>query len=122
IREVLSFDKQNSAKYPSFANLDLISCTNLLIYLRPVLQKRVIPTLHYALKPNGYLMLGGSESLGAFSDHFTLVDKKYKIYQKKQTAAPLITYLAGLDYGVRKPQTSRPQRMLTPEVPVDREV
>src|SRR5439155_23042492 len=59
---------------------------------------------------------------GAFSDHFTLVDKKYKIYQKKQTAAPLITYLAGLDYGVRKPQTSRPQRMLTPEVPVDREV
>src|SRR5439155_26856565 len=40
----------------------------------------------------------------------------------KHTARPLITYLAGLDYGVRKPQTSRPQRMLTPEVPVDREV
>src|SRR5438552_2727704 len=122
LREMCIFAKQNIAKDPPFSNLDLISCRNLLIYLGPVLQKRVIPTLHYALKPNGYLMLGGSESLGAFSDHFTLVDKKYKIYQKKQTAAPLITYLAGLDYGVRKPQTSRPQRMLTPEVPVDREV
>src|SRR2546429_695883 len=122
LREMCIFAKQNIAKDPPFSNLDLISCRNLLIYLGPVLQKRVIPTLHYALKPNGYLMLGGSESLGAFSDHFILVDKKYKIYQKKQTAAPLITYLAGLDYGVRKPQTSRPQRMLTPEVPVDREV
>src|SRR5256884_694610 len=122
LREMCIFAKQNIAKDPPFSNLDLISCRNLLIYLGPVLQKRVIPTLHYALKPNGYLMLGGSESLGAFSDHFILVDKKYKIYQKKQTAAPLITYLAGLDYGVRKPQTSRPQRMLTPAVPVDREV
>src|SRR5207253_3326757 len=122
VREMCIFARQNVAKDPPFSNLDLITCRNLLIYLGPVLQKRVIPTLHYALKPNGYLMLGGSESLGAFSDHFTLVDKKYKIYQKKQTAAPLITYLAGLDYGVRKPQTSRPQRMLTPEVPVDREV
>jgi two-component system CheB/CheR fusion protein len=122
LREMCIFAKQNIAKDPPFSNLDLISCRNLLIYLGPVLQKRVIPTLHYALKPNGYLMLGGSESLGAYSDHFTLVDKKYKIYQKKQAAAPLITYFAGVDYSFRKPQTSRPQRMPTTEAPVDREV
>jgi two-component system, chemotaxis family, CheB/CheR fusion protein len=122
LREMCIFAKQNIAKDPPFSNLDLISCRNLLIYLGPVLQKRVIPTLHYALKPNGYLMLGGSESLGAFSDHFTLVDKKYKIYQKKQTATPLITYFAGVDYSFRKPQTSRPQRMPTTEGPMEREV
>jgi two-component system, chemotaxis family, CheB/CheR fusion protein len=122
LREMCIFAKQNIAKDPPFSNLDLISCRNLLIYLGPVLQKRVIPTLHYALKPNGYLMLGGSENLGAFSDHFTLVDKKYRIYQKTQTAAPLITYFAGVDYSFRKPQTSRPQRMPTTEAPLDREV
>src|SRR5438445_191932 len=53
LREMCIFAKQNIAKDPPFSNLDLISCRNLLIYLGPVLQKRVIPTLHYALQPNG---------------------------------------------------------------------
>ena len=65
VREMCIFAKQNVAKDPPFSNLDLVSCRNLLIYLGPVLQSRVIPALHYALRPNGYLMLGGSETLGA---------------------------------------------------------
>ena len=107
IREMCVFARQNVAKDPPFSNLDLITCRNLLIYLAPELQKRVIPTLHYALKPDGYLMLGGSESLGGFSDHFVLIDKKQKIYQKKRTAARLITYFTGTDYSARKPEISR---------------
>src|SRR5262249_45061719 len=59
------FARQNIVKDPPFSNLDLISCRNLLIYLGPELQKRVVPALHYGLKPNGYLMLGGAESLGS---------------------------------------------------------
>ena len=66
VREMCIFAKQNVAKDPPFSNLDLVSCRNLLIYLGPVLQRRVVPALHYALRPNGYLMLGGSESLGDF--------------------------------------------------------
>src|SRR5438067_4525142 len=122
LREMCIFAKQNIAKDPPFSNLDLISCRNLLIYLGPVLQKRVIPTLHYALKPNGYLMLGGSESLGAFTDHFTLVDKRYKIYQKKWTTARLITYFTGHDYGLRKPEAGKAQKMLQTGFTVEREV
>ncbi|PYX07702.1 MAG: hypothetical protein DMG88_13550, partial [Acidobacteria bacterium] len=122
IREMVIFAKQNLAHDPPFSNLDLISCRNLLIYLGPVLQKRVIPTLHYALKPNGYLMLGGSESLGAFTDHFTLVDKRYKIYQKKWTTARLITYFTGPDYGLRKPEAGKAQKMLQTGFTVEREV
>src|SRR5438105_5335837 len=122
LREMCIFAKQNIAKDPPFSNLDLISCRNLLIYLGPVLQKRVIPTLHYALKPNGYLMLGGSESLGAFTDHFTLVDKRYKIYQKKWTTARLITYFTGPDYGLRKPEAGKAQKMLQTGFTVEREV
>ncbi len=124
IRDMCIFAKQNLAKDPPFSNLDLISCRNLLIYLGPVLQKRVIPTMHYALKPHGYLMLGGSESLGTFGDHFTLVDKKYKIYQKKRSSTRLITYFTGLDFGTRRPSepatAKLPQRGLSVEQEVER--
>ena len=106
LREMCIFAKQNIAKDPPFSNIDLISCRNVLIYLGPLLQKRVVPTLHYALKPNGYLILGSSESLGQFSDHFILVDKKNKIYQKKRTGTRLITYFAGGDYAVLKVENS----------------
>jgi two-component system CheB/CheR fusion protein len=107
IREMCIFAKQNLAKDPPFSNLDLISCRNLLIYLGPSLQNRVIPAMHYALKPNGFLILGGSETLGTFSDHFTLIDKKYKIYQKKKNAARLITYFTGTDFSVRQKDAAR---------------
>jgi two-component system CheB/CheR fusion protein len=60
-----------------------LSCRNLLIYLGPVLQERVIPVFHYALKPGGFLMLGTSETIGGFADLFALVDRKQKIYVKK---------------------------------------
>lgn len=94
LRDMCIFAKQNVTRDPPFSNLDLISCRNLLIYLGPTLQKRVIPTLHCALKTDGYLMLGGSESLGTFTDHFTLIDKKQRIYQKKKNSARLINYFA----------------------------
>ncbi len=53
-------------------------------YLAPALQKRVIPTFHYALSPTGFLMLGTSESIGGFTDLFEVVDKSHRIYAKKQ--------------------------------------
>ena len=94
IRESCIFARQNVAKDLSpFSNLDLISCRNLLIYLGAALQARVSPTFHYALRPGGYLMLGGSETLGKFADQFVLVDKRHKIYEKKKGAPQLPPHL-----------------------------
>ncbi|HEV8118590.1 MAG TPA: PAS domain S-box protein, partial [Thermoanaerobaculia bacterium] len=83
IRDVCVFAKQNVVADPPFSHLDLLSCRNLLIYLEPVLQKRVLPHFHYALKPGGFLMLGNSESIGSFGDLFVPVDKHHRIFSKK---------------------------------------
>jgi two-component system CheB/CheR fusion protein len=92
------------AKDPPFSNLDLISCRNLLIYFRDALQMRVIPTFHYAVRPGGYLILGGSETLGKFADQFAVVDKKHRIYQKKKDSPRLLTYF--MNAGVTSPEVT----------------
>ncbi|NIP72969.1 MAG: PAS domain-containing protein [Gammaproteobacteria bacterium] len=89
IRDSCVFSNHNVAKDPPFSKLDLISCRNLLIYLGPVLQKRVLPIFHFALKPTGYLMLGSAESIGAAADLFTLMDKGARVYAKKSVETPL---------------------------------
>ena len=83
IREMCIFARQNLVNDPPFSNLDLISCRNVLIYLGPTLQRKVMPIFHYALRATGLLMLGASETIGSFSDLFSLTDKKAKIYSKK---------------------------------------
>jgi two-component system, chemotaxis family, CheB/CheR fusion protein len=83
VRELCIFAKQNLIADPPFSQLDLISCRNVLIYLGAGLQKRLIPIFHYALKPDRFLLLGTSESVGEFLDLFAPVDKKFKIYTRK---------------------------------------
>ncbi|GAB4384465.1 MAG: chemotaxis protein CheB [Elainellaceae cyanobacterium] len=89
VRELCVFAKQNLCSDPPFSRLDLISCRNVLIYLGTVLQKKILPTFHYGLKPTGFLMLGTSETTGETSDLFTLVDKKHKIYARKSSPVRL---------------------------------
>ena len=84
IRDMMIFSEQSVIKDPPFSKLDLISCRNLLIYLNSDLQKRIIPLFHYALKPEGYLLLGSSESVGDFDTLFTATDRKLKIYRRKE--------------------------------------
>ncbi len=86
IRDMCIFALQNVVKDPPFSRLDLILCRNLMIYLGSMLQQKVLHTFHYALRPNGFLMLGTSETTGALADLFALVDKKSKIYVKKTAA------------------------------------
>ena len=86
IRDFCVFAKQNVTADPPFSRVDLISCRNLLIYLSPPLQRRVIPTFHYALNPGGYLLLGGVESIGPFSELFSPVDHRHRIYLKNPSA------------------------------------
>lgn len=83
IRDQVIFAQQNVLTDPPFTRVDLISCRNMLIYLEPQLQQKIIPTFHYALKPNGVLLLGSSESIGQFSNLFNTLEKTHKIYIKK---------------------------------------
>jgi two-component system CheB/CheR fusion protein len=84
IRDLLVFSEQDLIKDPPFSKLDLISCRNLLIYLGNDLQKKVISLFHYALNPGGMLFLGTSESVGDFSDLYVPLDRKSKVYQRKE--------------------------------------
>jgi two-component system, chemotaxis family, CheB/CheR fusion protein len=90
IRDMCVFARQNVFSDPPFSRMDLISCRNVLIYLSPVLQKKVIPIFHYALKPAGFLLVGNSEGLvGSGAEIFDLVDRKNKIYGKKAVPSPV---------------------------------
>ena len=97
VRDMCVFARQNLASDPPFSQMDLVACRNLLIYIQPALQKKIIPILHYALKPSGFLVLGSSESLSAFPDLFSIVNKKHKIFSKKPAASRL-SYDFGRSY------------------------
>ncbi|MFP2907977.1 chemotaxis protein CheB, partial [Pyxidicoccus sp. 3LFB2] len=100
VRSVCVFARQDVVSNPPFSRLDLVSCRNVLIYLGPALQRRVLATLHYALKPRGFLLLGSSESVGAAADLFSLHDKGHKSYRKKAVASR-----AGFFLTPRSPRT-----------------
>ncbi len=82
IRDFLVFSEQDVIRDPPFSKLDLISCRNLLIYLSSEPQKKIISMFHYALNQNGALFLGTSESIGEFTNLFSVVDRKAKVYQR----------------------------------------
>ncbi len=87
LRDMCIFARQNVASDPPFSHLDIISCRNVLIYLASPLQRRVLPTFHYALNMHGFLVLGTAETVGENQDLFELVDRSNKIYVKKMAPA-----------------------------------
>ena len=84
LREMVVFSAHNLVSDPPFSRLDLISCRNLLIYLGPPLQKKLVPVFHYGLKPGGYLFLGSSESLASHGELFRVLDQRHKLGQRKE--------------------------------------
>jgi two-component system CheB/CheR fusion protein len=95
IREMLVFATQSIIKDAPFTRLDLVSCRNLLIYLNSELQKKLIPIFHYSLLPSGILVLGSSETISGFVDLFSMADKKWKIYKRRDSVfsvQPLIEF------------------------------
>ncbi|MCE5243753.1 MAG: chemotaxis protein CheB [Syntrophobacteraceae bacterium] len=88
IREMVVYAIQDLTSDPPFSKLDLISCRNLLIYMDAQLQKKIMPLFHYTLNANGYLFLGPSETIGEFSDLFSPVDIKWKLFQAKKMTIP----------------------------------
>ncbi|MDR4516231.1 MAG: EAL domain-containing protein [Nitrosomonas sp.] len=83
VRNQIVFAHQNVIVDPPFGRLDLISCRNLMIYLNPDAQKKMLRAFHYALNPDGYLFLGKSEGIDSHKDLFKLVNKKACIYSRQ---------------------------------------
>ncbi len=92
VRDLCVFSRHNLAIDPPFSHLDLVSCRNVLIYMDSALQKRVLPILHYALDPEGFLFLGNSESIGGFTDLFVPVDPRHRIFRKKSAISPPLDF------------------------------
>ena len=112
IRANVVFAVQNVLQDPPFTRLDLISCRNLLIYMRSRLQQRLLPRFHYALAADGTLFLGSSESVGGFTDLFRSEDKREKIFRRCD-AASLHGMASLLDH---VPAASRGERGTAPRV------
>jgi len=84
LRDMLVFSEQDVIKDPPFSKLDMISCRNLLIYMGADLQKKLIAMFHYALNPGGVLFLGTSETVGEFGNLFSVLDRKSKLFLRKE--------------------------------------
>jgi two-component system CheB/CheR fusion protein len=82
IRDLVVFAAHNILTDAPFTKLDLLSCRNLLIYLEAKAQQKLLPLFHYALKPNGILFLGSSETIGGFESLFTVIDRKWKLFMR----------------------------------------
>ena len=87
VREMVVFAVQSVIKDPPFTRMDLVSCRNLMIYLEPALQDRLVRTFHYALRPGGVLMLSPSEGVGEHPDLFEAVDRKWKFYRARASVS-----------------------------------
>ncbi len=98
VRELILFAPHNVLRDPPFSRLDLVTCRNLLIYLKRELQERVLGTFHFALAPNGYLFLGAAESAEE-SPLFAPVAKKPRIYTRRAMSAAIQTARAPAGIG-----------------------
>ena len=125
IRRMCVFAKQDVTADPPFSKLDLIICRNLLIYLGPALQKKLLPIFHYSLKPAGFLVLGDFETVGEFDNIFKVAKKRSKIYSKRPVVSrkPLdfsTSYITERQVG--KPTVNRPAESQAPEPEIFKEV
>jgi two-component system CheB/CheR fusion protein len=88
IRELCTFSVHSLIRDPPFSRIDLISCRNVLIYLDTDFQARVVRTFHYALARGGVLLLGGSETVTRYIELFEALDRRHRIFQRKEGVSP----------------------------------
>jgi len=89
IREMVVFAPQNLIMDPPFTKLDILSCRNLLIYLTPEVQKKLIPLFYYSLSPGGILLLGSAETVGGFTNLFAGASLKSRLFRRTESTLPL---------------------------------
>jgi two-component system CheB/CheR fusion protein len=89
IREMVIFAPQNLIMDPPFTRLDILTCRNLLIYLSPEVQKKLVPLFHYSLSPGGILFLGSAETIGGFADLFAPLGGKSRLFRRTEAVPRL---------------------------------
>ena len=109
LRKSLVFSEHNLLTDPPFTRLDLVSCRNLLIYLKPAAQVKAIASFHFGLKLNGYMFLGASESPGELSDEFEPANREWKIYRKTRENGSLRQLRTPSRLGLSRPARSGSQ-------------
>jgi two-component system CheB/CheR fusion protein len=90
VRDLCVFARHDVTRDPPFSRLDLVSCRNLLIYLDQTLQQQIIPLFHYSLNPDGFLILGPSETIGRSSQFFRVLDARHQIYRRQPVPAQVV--------------------------------
>ena len=103
IREMVIFAPQNLTMDPPFTKLDILSCRNLLIYLGAELQKKLMPLFHYNLNPGGLLFLGGAETVGGFTELFTPLNGKLRLYRRRESTLQLEPVEFPASFSARSP-------------------
>ncbi|MGF7153499.1 two-component system CheB/CheR fusion protein [Novosphingobium gossypii] len=102
IRDLIRFSNHSVVKDPPFSRIDLVSCRNLLIYFDDRLQQSVMPILHYAIRPGGYLFLGPSESIGRFDHLFPALDHHARIFERGPGSPSYPIDLPGGERGISR--------------------
>ncbi len=82
VRDRISFASQNVAIHPPFSHMHLISCRNLLIYLKKEIQQKILGSFYFSIEKDGYLFLGSSEAISSNASHFKSISRKWRIFQK----------------------------------------
>lgn len=108
IRETVVFATQNAIMDPPFTNLDILTCRNLLIYLGPELQKRLLPLFHYSLKPGGILMLGSAESIGNNTELFEPIEATARLFRRRANSLRVVDLEFPSRQAPGRPETVRP--------------
>lgn len=112
LRDLCVFAKHNVVSDPPFGKLDLITCRNVLIYLESSLQQRALSIFHYALKPQGILLLGNAETVGGVAELYSALDPQHRIYAKKPIASRLYFDFVGAHQTADKISISSPSASL----------
>ncbi|HEX4480999.1 MAG TPA: CheR family methyltransferase [Rudaea sp.] len=129
IRDLCIFSSHSVIRDPPFSRIDLVSCRNLMIYFGVDVQNQVIPTFHYALRPDGYLFLGTSENVSQFDDLFTAIEKKHRIFRRRTDGVtprlpirlnPLRTHLPAESIQRRTLTTSATMRQIVEDQVLER--
>ncbi len=113
VRDCCIFARHDLTSDPPFSQIDLVSCRNVFIYLSAGLQHRVLPVLHYSLRPTGLLILGTAETVGNRSDLFGIVDNENRIYIKQPGASHPTMSVRVLDHGIAPASASTRSRIPT---------
>ncbi len=112
IRDMVIFAQQNMIKDPPFTKIDILTCRNLLIYLTPELQKKLIPLFHYSLNPGGFLFLGSAEAVGDFTGLFKPVDRKSRLYQRFQPSLQTEPVEFPISFSPARSATNKPSAVI----------